>query len=422
MRICSLSNDFEGGDEPIAVMCWDVWWCSRFMALLHRHLRWGWLQSAQAQQVVSGAHKVSMQLHPLNAAKARTTKSAEALHPAKDLFDPFALSLTDPVAPVARRARIEPRGVAALDLRNVRPNALAAQKANEAPAVIALVGTQARRLQMLASLALEELTGRCRFALQRRAHADIHAQPVTVLHQGVSAEAQLRFLTRTLLGGFRFGVRGGCMCVVGAAAAAKVHPTAPIRRRWRPILRLETLLARPRLDQRAIHGQMLRGQQPLAAGDLHNRIEEALGNVLPHQPLAQAREVRLIQGGLLKTHVQEPAKQNVVIEHLAKQPIRAHRVQRDQQLTLQQSLRRNRRTARLGVERIQFAAQLLQHPIGVCLYAAKRVIDRHSRVRREVTEYLALRVSLSSHSICLPVISMASSLPGDRSMCFASGC
>jgi len=71
--------------------------------------------------------------------------------------------------------------------------------------------------------------------------------------------------------------------------------------------------------------------------------------VLAHQPLAQASEVGLIQPRILQTHVQEPAEQNVVVEHLAEQPIRAHRIQRNEQLALEQPLRWDRRPPGIGV-------------------------------------------------------------------------
>jgi len=64
--------------------------------------------------------------------------------------------------------------------------------------------------------------------------------------------------------------------------------------------------------------------------------------------------------------LQEPEEQNVVIECLAKQPITAHRIQCNQQLTLRQALRWNGRTTNLTVNPIQYRAHLLERRIGVC--------------------------------------------------------
>src|SRR5579863_8496490 len=226
---------------------------------LQRHLSWERSQSAEPQQVVGSADKMGMQLHSSDAAKARATQPAPALHPAEDLLDPLALSLADRVTGVASGARIQPRGVAALNLRDVRADAAAAQPHHEGLVVIALVRAQTDWLQTLAPLALEQLGGRGAFGLQCRAHADIHAQSVAVLHQGMSAKAQLRFLAGPLARGLGLRIGIGGMGVVAARAAAKVHPTPTVRgRRW-TVLGPEALLSRPRLDQCAVHGQMLRG-------------------------------------------------------------------------------------------------------------------------------------------------------------------
>src|SRR5262249_22618654 len=147
----------------------------------------------QPQQVVGGADEVGMQLHASDAAEARATQTTPALHPAEDLFDPLALSLADPVTRMPCRTSVQPRSPAPVNLGNVRANAAAAQKIHKRLAVITLLATETRRLQALAGLALEQ-RGRCgRLALKRRAHADVHAQPVAVLHERVSAKTQLGF-------------------------------------------------------------------------------------------------------------------------------------------------------------------------------------------------------------------------------------
>src|SRR6516165_1894519 len=378
---------------------------SMLITELQRHLPWERSQTTQPQQVIGRTHKVGVQLHAGNATKARATQSAPALHPAEDFLDPLALSLADPVALMPSRTGIEPWGIAALDLRNVRADAPAAKEVHKRLAVIAPAATETRRLQTLAGLALEQLCRRSRLALEHRAHADVHAQPVAVLHERVSAKAQLGFLAGALAGRECLRITGRSMRIVGALRAAEIHSAPTIRRRWRTVFGLEALLSRPRLDQRAVHGQVLRGEQTFLASELHDRIEEALRQVLVHQSLAQAREVRLVEPRVLQTHVQEPAEQNVVVEHLAEQPVRAHRVQCDQQLPLQQPLRRNRGPASLGVKRVELTRQLLQHSIGVCLDATQRVIAWYSRLGREVAEHLRLRVDLSTHPFRLPVAS-----------------
>src|SRR5579862_4361792 len=188
MAFLARHERFESSDDRIAAVSMHLWSFSSLIASLHRHLPCGRSQTTQPQQVVGGTDEMRVQLHSSDAPKARATKSAPGLHPAEDLLDPLTLSLTDPVALVARRARIEPGGVATLNLRNVRADALAAQKADEGLAVIALVRPEARGPQALAPLALEKLASRTRLSLKRRAHADVHAKPVAVLHQCMTAE------------------------------------------------------------------------------------------------------------------------------------------------------------------------------------------------------------------------------------------
>src|SRR5215469_8520829 len=101
---------------------------SMLIAVLQRHLRWERSQTTQPQQVVGGADEVGMQLHASDAAEARATQTTPALHPAEDLFDPFALSLADPVARMPCRTSVQPRSPAPVNLGNVRANAAAAQK------------------------------------------------------------------------------------------------------------------------------------------------------------------------------------------------------------------------------------------------------------------------------------------------------
>lgn len=59
--------------------------------------------------------------------------------------------------------------------------------------------------------------------------------------------------------------------------------------------------------------------------------------------LAQAAEVRLIWPARLQVQIEKPTEQQAVIELLAKQLVRAHRVKGNQQLGREQALRRNRR-------------------------------------------------------------------------------
>ncbi len=115
------------------------------------------------------------------------------------------------------------------------------------------------------------------------------------------------------------------------------------------------------------------------------------------QTLPVLRETRRIKRRLLEVHIEKPPEQDVVVEHLAEQPIRAHRVQRNQQQTLQQPLRRYRRSARVAVHPIEHGREFLQNRIGVGLDGAQRMLLRNALLRREVAEHMTLPIVLAAH-------------------------
>ena len=142
------------------------------------------------------------------------------------------------------------------------------------------------------------------------------------------------------------------------------------------VLALEALERSPGLDQRAVDCEVFVREQTLSLGLLHRPGEEALGDVVLDQARPILGEARVIEGTLLQIHVQEPAEQHVVVEHLAEQPIRAHRVQRNQQRRFEQSLRRDRRTAYRCVHRIEVRAHRGKHRVGLRLHPTQWMIGR----------------------------------------------
>src|SRR5665213_3542497 len=216
----------DRNNEAISAVSMPLSWLFTGTLVVKRHLSCGGRKATETQQVVGRTDQMSVQLDTSDAAHAHATQAAVGFHPAEDFFDPFSLSLAYPVASVPSGTRIESGRLAVLDLRDVRRDALATQERHKVFGVIALVGTERARSQPLAGLAIEQVGGSGRFALQRRTHADVQAQPVAVLHERVPAEAQLGLLAFALAGRHRFRIRRRAMRIVGAGAAAKVH-TAP---------------------------------------------------------------------------------------------------------------------------------------------------------------------------------------------------
>jgi len=94
----------------------------------------------------------------------------------------------------------------------------------------------------------------------------IYDQPVSVLHQQVTAIAQLRFFTLAFTRQLVLGIGVRFMRVVRAPLATETHRgVAKIigRRLPMPVFRLKALHARPSFQQRAIDSEMLVRRQAL---------------------------------------------------------------------------------------------------------------------------------------------------------------
>src|SRR5215216_3577535 len=156
------------------------------------------LQSSQAQQVVSSAHNVCVQLYTPQAARQRATQSTVLFHPAENFFDTLALALASSIASMASGASIQSGRLAALHHGNVRSDLASTQVLNEILAVIALISPNRGRSHALTSLPVQHRFGRFRFSVRSLGHLEVDAQAVAILHEGMAGVAELGFLARTL--------------------------------------------------------------------------------------------------------------------------------------------------------------------------------------------------------------------------------
>src|SRR5450631_1036709 len=107
-------------------------------------LRWrgGSCQSDHPDKVVGSCHQVAGELGLLQSDVARTSEPAYGLHPAKDLFHPFADALTDGIPSMTRRSAVDgaapPTGV----LRHMRADVSRAEVSDTVLGVVALVRAQ----------------------------------------------------------------------------------------------------------------------------------------------------------------------------------------------------------------------------------------------------------------------------------------
>src|SRR5450759_3238618 len=129
----------------------------------------------------------------------------DRLEPAVDLFDPFALALTDGVARMAGGARVDDAGPLARDMWR---HLMRAQLQDKFLVVIAFVGAQGYPLPAFDSF--HQLERRLDFgAAGGLSYAAAHRQPITIFHQHVTGIAELGFLARPFAGQPRCGISSG---------------------------------------------------------------------------------------------------------------------------------------------------------------------------------------------------------------------
>ena len=390
------------GAAPLCSMLFDrSLIVHRFLSVSRTDLSRRRRQSTQPQQVVGSADQVGGQLGTLDPVEAGFAEAPDHLHPAEDLLDAFALPLAHRVGGVAGGAGIEPRRATAFDARNVRHDAPAAQPRHKGTGVVTAIAPERTHAYSTAPRPGDQAVGRVGLVRGGGGDADIHQQPVAILHQRMRPEAEPRLFARALAHQFRLGIRGAFVGGIRARLAAEIdRGVARIIRRVGVVGApgLKALKTGPGLDQRAVHGEVLIREQPFALRDPHHDIEELRGHLVFHQPLAVLGERRGIEGRLLQVHVEEPAKQDVVIEHLAEQPVRAHRIQRNQKTGLQQPLRRDRGPPRRAVHLLEGPRELHQGLVAEPLDGPQRMRGRHSRLGREVTEQMRLGVEVTAHA------------------------
>lgn len=86
---------------------------------------------------------------------------------------------------------------------------------------------------------------------------------------------------------------------------------------------------------------------------------------------------------------------------LAELPIRAHRVERDEQLGLEQALRRDRRAPRPGVKAVELGRNGRKRRVGQLLHRPEGMIGWNPGVDREVVKHRGLGIDFTAHRCCV---------------------
>src|SRR5258705_8024182 len=149
-------------------------------------------QLPHSHQVVSCGGEDEDPVHSFSATMAQFAQQANRLQPTEDLFDPFALLLTDLVTLVPRGATIDSRLTIGVVLGHVRCHLKLAQVFHEIMRVIVLITAQ--RYSTVAAHLCGEVQSRVALGgAGGRRHGSRNRQAITILHQQMAEVAQLFF-------------------------------------------------------------------------------------------------------------------------------------------------------------------------------------------------------------------------------------
>ena len=190
------------------------------------------------------------------------------------------------------------------------------------------------------------------------------------------------------------------MGLVGPLLPREVHGRIPriVRRRFLPaLLRLEALVARPGLHQRAVHGEVFPGEEPQRLRLLQNPLKEPGVDLSRQQPIPILREHRRVPDGVVHAQAHEPTEQEVVVELFHQLPLAPDRVEHLQQQRPEKLLGRNRRSADVGVESREAPRKFSQDCVHHLSNRTQRVIFRDPLLRGDVAEDVFLAEVVSAH-------------------------
>src|SRR5436190_9823689 len=162
----------------------------------------------------------------------------------------------------------------------------------------------------------------------------------------------------------RVGIRRRGVSVVGALLSLKVGllvlAAGPGSRWILVILALEALLAGPRFDERAIHGEVLAREKLFLLGLLQDLLEELPGDLLFEESFPVLGKRSGMPDLVVHSQPYEPPKEQVVVELLHQHSLAPDAVEHLQKQSSQESFGRYGRPAHLGVHLLEVRAQTFE--------------------------------------------------------------
>ena len=234
---------------------------------------------------------------------------------------------------------------------------------------------------------------------------EVGAQTVPVLHQDVSAKTQPGGLAVGLAIEDALRIGRALVGVVAAFLPAKVH--ARVARvvvldrldllGIRPVLADKALETRPRLDERAIRGEMRVARPPFLPREVIDFGEEELGHGGGEDALVVLGEDPGVEAALTEFAIQKSEPEQIVAELFAEEPFAADGIERGQHARLEQLFRRNAGASQRLVEFVQERRALLQDRVHPPLDAAQRMIRRHAGIEVDHGQEVGLGLRSSAH-------------------------
>ena len=178
------------------------------------------------------------------------------------------------------------------------------------------------------------------------------------------------------------------MRLVAAFLTVKVPLAIAARRRQlaAAVLGAKAFHAGPGLDQRAVDREMIVRQQRFDRALAEHCGHELPGDVTFDQAFAVLGEHRNVPHRGIQRQPDKPAEQQIVVELLHQLWLRAHRIEGLQQQSAKQSLRRDRRPAKFGVQLFEFRRQSRQRLVHHLPDRPQRMIPWNPRLAAHIAE------------------------------------
>ena len=162
----------------------------------------------------------------------------------------------------------------------------------------------------------------------------------------------------------------------------------------------EALVTGPRLDERAVHREVVLAEQLALVGQLHHLGEEALHDGVFEQPISVLGEHRVIPYSVVDGQADEPAVQQVVANLLHQLTLAAHREQHLDEHGAQQLLRGNGGSTAVSIDLVEQAIEAGKRLVDQLADGAQRMVRRHEVFQLGHREQRLLHSVRSTHRSC----------------------